>query len=322
LSGGALRFMDEPTKDGKSLNHAKNLKSTTDVHHSSGVSNNAFYLMTVGGTNKTSSIPVKSGIGWDKAGKVMYSTQRDYLMSSDGWLQFANANLSAAKAMGLTQNEQNIIECAWIAVGGITAKTTCGDTTGGDGADGGTTQDSSTPPPTDGGGGTMDVSTDLTVPPIDVRVDTPVVIDTGVPETSPPPPDTGTPPVDAGVRDATPDIAPDRGGAGMAGTGGGGTGGGGTGGGGTGGGGTGGASGTGGTGGGMAGKAGAAGSGTGATGGTGGRGGSSGTGGTPPDDPGCGCTVPGQSAPSSKSTLALTLGFVAAVIARRRRKTG
>jgi MYXO-CTERM domain-containing protein len=319
LSGGALRFMDDPTKDGQSLDHAKNLKSTTDVHLSSGVSNTAFYLMTAGGTNKTSKINVASGIGWDKAGKVMYQSQTTYLMKSDGWLQFANANLSAAKNIGLTQNEQNIIECAWIAVGGITAKTTCGDTTGGDGADGGSTKgDSGLPPTIDGG--TMDV----TIPPtMDVRIDTPVVIDTGVPETTSPP-ETGTT-VDAGA----PDVAMDRGAAGTGGGGTGGSGGGGTSG--TGGGGTGGTGGggTGGTGGGGTGGAGSGGGGQagssgagGSTGGTSSRGGSSGTGTTPPSDPGCGCTVPGQSAPSSKSTLALALGFAAAVVSRRRRKTG
>lgn len=124
----ALRFMSDPTADGLSIDHASKFVSGprgTDPHKSSGVANNAFYLMTMGGTNKTSKIRVSSGIGWSKAGKVMFLTQSSYLKSTDGWLQMANANIAAAKQLGLTQNEQYIIECAWIAVGGITSRTTC-----------------------------------------------------------------------------------------------------------------------------------------------------------------------------------------------------
>jgi MYXO-CTERM domain-containing protein len=322
LSGGALRFMDSPTKDGRSIDHASKNTSSTDVHLNSGVSNNAFYLMTAGGTNKTSSINVKTGIGWDKAGKVMYQTQTQYLMSSDGWAQFAAANLTAAKNIGLTQNEQNIIQCAWIAVGGLTTPTTCADTTGGDGVDGGTTMDSSTPPPTDGGTTTPDVRTDTPVPPADASADRPTV-DTNVPDT-PAQPDTVTPPVDAApdVPTTMPDATGGRGGSsGTGGSGGGGTSG-------TGGstGGSGGSTGgsggsTGGTGGSTGGTAGGGAAGT--TGGStnrGGNGGSAGSGGSGPSDPGCGCTVPGQSAPSTKSTLALAVGLVAAAISRRRRR--
>jgi bacillolysin len=324
LPGGALRFMDVPSKDGRSIEHAKNMTSTIDVHLSSGVPNNAMYLMTVGGTNKVSKISVNSGIGWDKAGKVMYLTQTSYLKSSDNFLQFANANLSSAKQLGLSQNEQNIIECAWIAVGGITAKTTCGDTTGGDGADGGTTMDSSVPPPPIGDGGRPDVAMDTALPPIDVAVDRGAPIDTGVPEASPPPDVTPPPVIDAGVVDARPDnTAPPvdaTGGSGGSGGGAGAGGAAGSGPAGTGGGGTGG---SGGSGGGSSGSAGAsagkAGSG-GSTGGSGQRGGSAGTGGDS-TDPGCGCTVPGQSAPVGKSTLALTLGFAAAIVSRRRRRS-
>src|SRR4029079_19169991 len=40
-----------------------------------------------------------------------------YLTESSGFKDAALANLSAAEDLKLTQNEKNIIQCAWIAVG-------------------------------------------------------------------------------------------------------------------------------------------------------------------------------------------------------------
>lgn len=42
---GALRYMDDPTKDGRSIAHASDMTSGLDVHLSSGVYNKAFYLL-------------------------------------------------------------------------------------------------------------------------------------------------------------------------------------------------------------------------------------------------------------------------------------
>ncbi|MGI2259523.1 M4 family metallopeptidase [Shewanella sp. GXUN23E] len=42
---GALRYMDDPTRDGRSIGHASNYSSGMDVHYSSGVYNKAFYLL-------------------------------------------------------------------------------------------------------------------------------------------------------------------------------------------------------------------------------------------------------------------------------------
>jgi vibriolysin len=42
---GALRYMDDPTKDGRSIGHASDYTSGMDVHYSSGVYNKAFYLL-------------------------------------------------------------------------------------------------------------------------------------------------------------------------------------------------------------------------------------------------------------------------------------
>lgn len=46
-STGALRYMYDPPKDGKSIGSAKNYTSGMDVHYSSGVFNKAFYILAV-----------------------------------------------------------------------------------------------------------------------------------------------------------------------------------------------------------------------------------------------------------------------------------
>ncbi len=51
-AAGALRYMADPTKDGRSINHASKMTSTMDPHFSSGVYNLAFYkLATTSGWN-------------------------------------------------------------------------------------------------------------------------------------------------------------------------------------------------------------------------------------------------------------------------------
>ncbi len=42
---GALRYMDRPSKDGSSIDHASDMTSGMDVHYSSGVYNKAFYTL-------------------------------------------------------------------------------------------------------------------------------------------------------------------------------------------------------------------------------------------------------------------------------------
>ena len=42
---GALRYFDDPAKDGRSIGHASDYRSGMNVHFSSGVFNRAFYLL-------------------------------------------------------------------------------------------------------------------------------------------------------------------------------------------------------------------------------------------------------------------------------------
>ncbi len=67
VAGKGLRYFDDPTRDGKSIGHAKDYKAGIDVHYSSGVYNKAFYLLS-----KTE--------GWDvqKAFSVFVKANQDY----------------------------------------------------------------------------------------------------------------------------------------------------------------------------------------------------------------------------------------------------
>ncbi|WP_394840082.1 M4 family metallopeptidase [Pendulispora rubella] len=132
LSGKPFRDLvhpGDPTLDQPQPAHISKFLNTTQdnggVHTNSGIPNNAFYLMTKGGTNDVSTVNVAYGIGWDKAADLWYRTQTKYLTSSAKFIDLANGTLSAATDLKYSQNQKNIIECAWIAVGVISAPATC-----------------------------------------------------------------------------------------------------------------------------------------------------------------------------------------------------
>ncbi len=87
------------------------------VHINSGIPNNAAYLMTMGGTNPVSKINVKFGIGWEKSEQLWYRANTKYFMSTTNFAQAAQGVMQAAKDIALTDNELNIVDCAWKATG-------------------------------------------------------------------------------------------------------------------------------------------------------------------------------------------------------------
>lgn len=85
---GALRYMDDPTKDGKSIAHVNDYTDDLNVHYSSGVFNKVFYLLATSenwNTKKAFDVMVKSNMDYwtanstfsDAACGVMQAT-RDY----------------------------------------------------------------------------------------------------------------------------------------------------------------------------------------------------------------------------------------------------
>jgi len=88
-STGALRYMDNPSKDGKSIDHASKYTSSLNVHYSSGVYNKAFYLLAT-----------KPGWNTRKAFEVMVDANRLYWTANSTFNQGACGVEKAAGSRG------------------------------------------------------------------------------------------------------------------------------------------------------------------------------------------------------------------------------
>lgn len=86
----ALRYMDQPSKDGMSIDSAKDYTDDLDVHFSSGVYNRLYYLMS-------------TQTGWDprKAFDVMVKANMDYWTPDATFDTAACGVLSAAADLGM-----------------------------------------------------------------------------------------------------------------------------------------------------------------------------------------------------------------------------
>ncbi len=100
---GALRYMDDPTKDGRSIGHASDYASGMDVHYSSGVYNKAFYLLAT-----TNGWSVQSAFG------VMLRANDLYWTANATYNSGACGVESAASDMGLNASD---VTAAFAAVG-------------------------------------------------------------------------------------------------------------------------------------------------------------------------------------------------------------
>jgi thermolysin len=119
-AGGTLRDFKNPGAGQQPANMSTYVNTQQDeggVHINSGIINNAAFLMTVGGVNPVSKIEVKLGIGWEKSEKLWYRANTKYFLSTTNFAQAAQGVMQAAKDIGLTANEQNVVDCAWKATG-------------------------------------------------------------------------------------------------------------------------------------------------------------------------------------------------------------
>ncbi|MCE9666995.1 M4 family metallopeptidase [Myxococcus stipitatus] len=117
-SEDGLRYMDDPTKDGYSIDHYKNYPKQTEVHGSSGIANNAFYLLANGGTNRTSKVEVKDGIGMEKGLKIYYRALAHYMTPKTTFAQAREATIKAATDLyGADSTEVKKVKESWTAVG-------------------------------------------------------------------------------------------------------------------------------------------------------------------------------------------------------------
>ncbi|MCK8431796.1 M4 family metallopeptidase [Streptomyces sp. D2-8] len=127
LGREALRFMDKPSRDGKSADCWNEKLGDLDVHYSSGVGNHFAYLLAEGSGKKTlNGVGYNSptcdgstvtGIGRAKLGKIWYRALTVYMTSSTDYAAARTATLSAAKDLyGSGSTEQKAVAAAWNAV--------------------------------------------------------------------------------------------------------------------------------------------------------------------------------------------------------------
>ncbi|MER5831771.1 M4 family metallopeptidase [Streptomyces sp. NPDC002130] len=127
LGREALRFMDKPSKDGKSADCWNAKLGDLDVHYSSGVGNHFAYLLAEGSGGKTlNGVAYNSptcdgstvnGIGRAALGKIWYRALTVYMTSSTDYADARTATLSAAKDLyGADSTEQKAVAAAWKAV--------------------------------------------------------------------------------------------------------------------------------------------------------------------------------------------------------------
>ncbi|STQ91806.1 M4 family metallopeptidase [Iodobacter fluviatilis] len=88
-ASGALRYMADPTKDGRSIGHASQYNDSLDVHLSSGVYNKAFYLLAT-----------KAGWSTRKAFEVMADANHLYWTANSTFDQGACGVEKAAASRG------------------------------------------------------------------------------------------------------------------------------------------------------------------------------------------------------------------------------
>ncbi|QSQ26326.1 M4 family metallopeptidase [Pyxidicoccus parkwayensis] len=117
-SGDALRYMDDPKRDGASLDYYADYNSSVDVHYGSGIINLAFKLLSTGGLHPRgrSSVNVP-GIGIQAAGRIFYQANRNYFTPSTTMAQAKTYTRSAAQALGYGTAILDAVDKAWLAVG-------------------------------------------------------------------------------------------------------------------------------------------------------------------------------------------------------------
>ncbi|MDG4862322.1 M4 family metallopeptidase [Streptomyces sp. T-3] len=125
--GTPLRYMDKPSKDGKSKDNWYSGIGGIDVHYSSGPANHFFYLLSEGsGAKEINGVQYDSptadgvavtGIGRDKAEKIWFKALTTYMTSNTNYAAARTATLSAAKDLyGDGSAEVTAVDKAWAGV--------------------------------------------------------------------------------------------------------------------------------------------------------------------------------------------------------------
>ncbi|WP_394829353.1 M4 family metallopeptidase [Pendulispora albinea] len=83
-----------------------------EPHSAGGIITYAWYLMTFGGTHKSTGQRVPCGLGWERSSRLWYQVQANEMPSSPDYKAAANATLSAGRKQNAPLQP---IACAWVA---------------------------------------------------------------------------------------------------------------------------------------------------------------------------------------------------------------
>ena len=126
-NGTPLRYMDQPSKDGKSADCWSSTVGSLNVHYSSGPLNHWYYLASEGSGAKTingvsynsptCNASTVTGIGHLKAEQVWYRALSVYLTSSSNYAAAREASIRAAKDLyGVGSAECSSVAAAFSAI--------------------------------------------------------------------------------------------------------------------------------------------------------------------------------------------------------------
>jgi len=105
--GAALRYMDDPTADGVSIDHYSNYYAGIDVHYSSGIANKFFYVIATGGS-----------FDIETAAEMWYRALTLYMTPSTTFSDARGATVDATTDLyGAGSPQVAAVEAAWDSVG-------------------------------------------------------------------------------------------------------------------------------------------------------------------------------------------------------------
>ncbi|NGO71263.1 M4 family metallopeptidase [Streptomyces boncukensis] len=125
--GTPLRYMDEPSKDGVSLDYWTPEADDVDVHYSSGIANHFFFLLSVGsGEREVNGVKYNSptkygeeieGIGIEKSEKIWFKALSEKMTSTTDYADARQTTIEAAEELyGKGSDEAKTVAAAWTAV--------------------------------------------------------------------------------------------------------------------------------------------------------------------------------------------------------------
>ncbi|AKT43517.1 M4 family metallopeptidase [Chondromyces crocatus] len=118
ISGDAMRYLNDPSLDGNSIDHFADYTPGMDVHHAAGISNLAFHLLAQGGLHPQGRTTVNvTGLGIEKAARIFFSANANYLTSNASFEDAKFATLAAAYSIVGNLADQDQVIRAWEAVG-------------------------------------------------------------------------------------------------------------------------------------------------------------------------------------------------------------